>query len=693
MIVSAGDKAVSEDAGASSGARPRYVFDASALSVADAPAVESRAFLRVLEPEDIVALDSAEENFKRQDWDAGMKKMASLFTQKPEMLIPSGDGHTFTSVWEYFHNRMIHLPPSATERYRARTDSFAGDFQAAKAEMDIAALRAIVRDHLFTQPGRDALRFLAEHYYESRQYAEALACVSRFEEYLAFERSDSIRVAAMKLICLARSGRVDEMETASAALSARYAKEEVMWQGEKMSFEEFIQRVKGVARSAERHEDSGPLLPWHVGEIPLVPGNGAGYSGGEYPADEAMGAGDLPEWQAQAGFVDIYPVLRGETLYLRLRSSLYALDVKNPERPLWKASFPVKNGGAGITLGGGKEAMAAIFAAAAGQGRVFTNMKDEGGVLRLACLDEATGRQLWIAGKKDGRGVMDLAHAASAPACIGGAVYVTAVMPRGEQGDDYYLVCLNAADGRVVYETFLCTRMREPRGGVLYPPAPVTISNGTIYVATNAGAVCAVDMVTGRLRWAALYDSRNAMAESPAENRFERANRREVSFAYGAPVAGNGVVVAAPPEVDTLLAFDAGKGDLLWTLDNSRRTYAYLLGVRKGAVILSGAKVGAFDLKTGKPLWQAEGDVGAEIGGRGFLSGDFAVVPGADIVTVVDTRSGAIVSRTAVKDLLKPPAPDKISGFTGNLIPGGDKIYSVSRRRLAVFVAAKHGSG
>jgi outer membrane protein assembly factor BamB len=639
---------------------------------------ESRAAVNVLDADDIAALNSAEAYFARDDWDAGMKKLVGVFERKPEMLIPQADGHTYISVWEYFHDRMIHLPPSATEAYRSKTDSLTRNFENAKAAMDVDALRLIARDHLFTQPGREALRFLAEHYYESRRFTEALACVARFEKYLAFEKNDSIRMAAMKLVCLARTGRVDELEAAAAALPGIVANEEIVWQGETMPFTEFVTRLKGIARSTERREDTGPLLPRRIAGMAEFPMKGAGFDGGAYPADETLDMTGLPEWQAETPFVETYPVLSGETLYLRLRSSLFALDVNDLSRPRWKAALGVVP----AVLGDGKAPMAAVYAVAAGEGKVFATRADENGVTRLVCLDAATGKELWTSG--------GAAWMVSAPACIGGAVYVTGVVPRGELGDDYYLICLNARDGKIIYDTFLCTRIASLKGGeVLYPPAPAVMADGTIYVATNAGAVCAVDMMTGRMQWATLYDDRNSGAASPGANRFERALRREVSFAYGAPVVSGGALVVAPPEADALVAMDAHAGEALWTLDNSARRHAYLLGARGGAVILAGEKIAAFDLMSGKPLWAAEPDLGAGLDGMGFLTGDFIILPGDGIMTIIDARNGALVSRTAVGDLLKPPTPEQTSGFTGNLLPGEGKMFSVSRSRVAIYPSAK----
>ncbi len=651
---------------------------------------ENLAVLHVLEGEDIAAIRSAEVNFQQRDWQKGMDKLVPLFREKPDMLVPSGDGRTFVSMWEYFHNRMIALPPAATEAYRSRDAIIRKKFEKAESDLDIDTIREIARDHVFTKPGRAALRFLIEHYYERRRFAEALSCVSRFENYLAFDRSDSIRVAAMKLLCLAKTGRTDEFATAAADMTRKLAEEDVQWHGVTMPFAEFAERLSLVAGAVERRENAGPLLPSH-GAAPALPRRASARDAGAYPAEESLSSDIMARWQAETPFTDVYPVFSEGTIYLRLRSSMFALDLDNPEQPRWKRHFPA-DGARGDTIspGNGNCRMAAVFAAAAHEGRAFTSFRDVDGIARLVCLDGKSGRILWTAGKKDGEEIIDSAHVASPPACIGGSVYVTAVLPRGAKGDDYYFMRLDAADGRVIYSTFLCTRIAPRQSGqVLYPPAPAIIADGTIYVATNAGAVCAIDAMSGRLRWVAQYDQFNSVSASPGDNRFERATRRDVSFSYGAPVFHRGVLLVGPPEADSLIAMDAGNGKALWRLDNSGRDYAHLVGALNGAFLLSGRKVGAFEARTGRPLWPSEPDLGTRADSRGFLAGNLLVVPGNGIFTFIDVRNGRVIARSDVGDLLQKPLPAGIADLTGNLLPAGDGIVSASRNRIVIYPARR----
>lgn len=653
-----------------------------ALPPSEGTLPESQAALNVLDSRDLALLQSAEVNFQQSDWAAGVRKLANVLARSPDALIPSPDGHAFTSVWEYFHNRMRRLPPYATAAYRAAEDSLPSQLAAAEEKMDAAALGEIARDHLFTGPGRAALNLLIEYYYESGRYPEALACIARFEKYLAFERSDSVRVAEMKLVCLARIGRSDALESAARAAVPVLEKEEVVWQGEKMGFGDFMERLKTVARAVERREDVGPLLPARLAALPLIFNKGTASGAGEYPAEEVIPAADMPEWQASAPFTDIYPVLNGDTMYLRLRSSLFALDVGHFERPRWKMAAGALGA---ITLGDGKAKMAAICAVAAAKDRIFTTVIDKG-PQRLGCFDAKTGRLLWLAhGKAGGKSPIDNSQVASAPVCIGDSVFVTAVVPRGEQGDDYYLLRVNAADGLREYATFLCTRIASIKGGeVLCPPAPAVMADGTIYVATNAGAVCAVDMMSGKLRWATLYNRANSVTATRAKTRFERALHREQSFAYGPPVVSEGVLVVAPPEADNLIALDADTGRTLWLRDNSDRSLAHLLGVAIGKAILSGRKIAAFDIHTGAPAWPNMPDANAT--GRGVLAGDRIVIQDGDANMIIfNARDGGIVARYAASDLFRPPVPDKMHGFAGNLVLLRNAIYSVSRTRITIY--------
>ncbi|RKY29544.1 MAG: hypothetical protein DRP79_00065 [Planctomycetota bacterium] len=650
---------------------------------------ENTAVLRILNSEDIAATHSAEANFQQRDWRVGMEKLVRIFRGKPDMLIPSGDGRTFVSVWEYFHNRVVTLPPSATEAYRAEDGGLVRRFERAKTNLDIAAVRELARDHLFTEVGRAALRFLMEHYYEGRQFTEALSCAARFEKYLAFERDDSVQVAAMKLLCLARTGRVGEFDSAAARMVREMANEKVKWRGVTMTFPEFAGRLSAVAGAVERRDNTGPLLP-ACGGPPLLPRRASARVAGAYPPEESPSADTLAAWQAETPFTDVYPVLSNGTIYLRLRSSLFAFDLDDTAGPRWKRHFPASPSNAAVAPGDGKSRMAAVCAAAVNDGRVFTTFRDKDGVARLICLNAKSGRDLWKTGKEGGKRVIDSARAISPPACIGGSVYVTAILPSGAGDDDYYLVRLDAADGGVIYSTFLCTRIAPREGGAaLYPPAPAIIADGTIYVATNAGAVCAVDAMSGRLRWVSQYDQFNSVTASPGANRFERAIRRDVSFAYGVPVVHGGVIAVAPPEADGLIAMDAENGRALWRLDNAARQYAHLVGARNGAFFLSGRKIGAFDATTGRALWPSEPDLGARVGGKGFLAGDLLVLPGNGILAFVDTRDGRVVARNDVKGLLQGPSSVKIAGLTGNLLRARESIISASRSGLVIYPAGK----
>ena len=145
----------------------------------------------------------------------------------------------------------------------------------------------------------------------------------------------------------------------------------------------------------------------------------------------------------------------------------------------------------------------------------------------------------------------------------------------------------------------------------------------------------------------------------------------------------------APPEADGLIAMDAENGRALWRLDNAARQYAHLVGARNGAFFLSGRKIGAFDATTGRALWPSEPDLGARVGGKGFLAGDLLVLPGNGILAFVDTRDGRVVARNDVKGLLQGPSSVKIAGLTGNLLRARESIISASRSGLVIYPAGK----
>jgi hypothetical protein len=210
-------------------------------------------------------------------------------------------------------------------------------------------------------------------------------------------------------------------------------------------------------------------------------------------------------------------------------------------------------------------------------------------------------------------------------------------------------------EGKLVWRTQMCARKlnSQPWGGwggnepVTLPEiSSVSEQGGMLYCCTHAGAISAVDRVTGELCWVARYgrDTSNITR----------------GWFNNAPLAAGGFVIAAPYDHRLALVLDAVTG-AHWMEFPSRGKgaigeYEHLLGVTENRLIVQGRSrlysVGLTEFAGGtfKADWaglhfQAEYTPGDEPKGRGLIAGGSVLVPFNEYVGVYDVRTGKLKSK------------------------------------------------
>jgi outer membrane protein assembly factor BamB len=176
-------------------------------------------------------------------------------------------------------------------------------------------------------------------------------------------------------------------------------------------------------------------------------------------------------------------------------------------------------------------------------------------------------------------------------------------------GDKLLLLCLNKADGKIVWERELDEGNRTGRKQNMTSPTPVT--NGkNIWAVTGTGTVAALTMA-GEIVW-----KKNLQKEHYPFG---------LNFGYASSplVYDNKVILQVLHGMKTddpsyLQAFDALKGDVLWHIERhtdepNETPDAYntptLLkdGDNTYFIVCGGGYVSAHDPKTGKEVWRASG--------------------------------------------------------------------------------------
>jgi outer membrane protein assembly factor BamB len=267
----------------------------------------------------------------------------------------------------------------------------------------------------------------------------------------------------------------------------------------------------------------------------------------------------------------------------------------------------------------------------------------------------------------------------SMPVHDSGYVYVPAVK-RSATTNDTYMLCFDANDGRMVWQTFVCAGYPMKVGyyhnqtQVQEDTLPPAVKEGLIAFCTNVGAVSVLDATSGQLLWVYLYDR----LEPPKTDRFGRPTATGVdSWAPSAPIIKDGLVICAPQDSPELLALELATGKVRWK--SRRGSLKHLVGVSGETLVASGGKdVVGFSLRSGKRRWR--GRLEDQEAGLGVLSNDSVMIPTLRGLQRFSLKTGKLLAKFRFKD-----------GKTeaGNLLVSGDVLVSVGDKAYGGYYAWK----
>lgn len=311
---------------------------------------------------------------------------------------------------------------------------------------------------------------------------------------------------------------------------------------------------------------------------------------------------------------------------------LLACYGESPGGPLWwRAPDTLPQAGSLKEVGGRGRSWVIVpgpFAPAAVGNRVFTRWGlDASGQLPagLAAFDAATGEMVWTTG---GSAWAEGLSPISDPAVADGRLYVLAARGAATALTPVWLVCLDAADGALLWQRFLTScSLALPRAHGLgrgqteqvdlarYGTAPL-VHLGAVYCSTNLGFVARCDARDGVVEWVRTYP------RAPAGRGLGEVVRRQGGIAIadlgvrGADSTPQSAVVFAPRDYAGAFALHTATGALLW--DAPFVPSQQLIGLvkaKKGAghVLLRDNEVlAALDMATGRVAWHRRFPEGIE---------------------------------------------------------------------------------
>ncbi|MEW6073000.1 MAG: PQQ-binding-like beta-propeller repeat protein [Planctomycetota bacterium] len=328
---------------------------------------------------------------------------------------------------------------------------------------------------------------------------------------------------------------------------------------------------------------------------------------------------------------------------------------------------------------------------------------------RLHAFDIATGtalwshdpRLLWVPRGRKGEFALDpddgryaaRMNVAGSPVISGARVLVPCYRLTGRI--DYHVACYELATGELVWSTPVISGQREINmfGNHLeeFVAAPLTVAGDLVIAQTELGAVAALDLLTGEIRWVAEYDQ----IPIPANPGRSYAGRgRGPVWQVAPPVVAGDTVIAAPNDSQDLVAFDLVDGRVLWGLASSELLpdagragsgLDLLLGVERDTVYLAGFRLAALQRAGGlrtrapfQPRWTVEVSErrATSLEPLAVLAGESIVVPVRDERLVVDRGTGEI------RDSLSGPWS---AAQAGNVAVGDGVLFTLGRRHLNGF--------
>jgi outer membrane protein assembly factor BamB/tetratricopeptide (TPR) repeat protein len=513
----------------------------------------------------------------------------SIASENNEVLFRVSAYGVFVPIAQYCQRRLLNFPKEQLDFFRTLKDPEAKElFDDALRKYSLDLFSIVVDKYLATSYGGKALQFLGDAALDRGNYLEAL---EYFKTIVAFIPDKEMQTPELKLkikFCEKALGQLSEVDTEEG--KSKLTEKEI--QLLKTAIQKEIPNKKNVTNQ----RSSGDYI-----------------SGDDYtsfkPTLDPLGL--LPsEWENDLlssrddFFVYGQPVITDTSIVVRLKNIIYCYSILNGNLR-WKNDM----GGKAVWQDWGQRQYP-LEDVVIQDGIVVAPIFKGGS--SLVALDEITGQLKWAYGPMASTdNDLSLMRFECSPAAGPGTIYANYVLDniKGDTHIDteYGVIAIESSTGRLKWRRQVCrlqpgkfdggfgTARKSRIRSFFTPPL---YHEGTVYVSTNAGAVSAMDGLSGRIKWlmrypyypsvhdltiqfGRLYHFRNGVPLMQPHTPMFWLNQRPL-------IVGENLYVM-PINSPFMLCVDRGSGKINWTFDKPTAGFNYFLGpISTGELVITG---------------------------------------------------------------------------------------------------------
>lgn len=574
--------------------------------------------------EDARAAALVEAGLKKQQQGQHREALAiyqQVIEKFPHSLYRVSDMGVFVPVSQYCQRRILRFPASDLAYYRTLYDARAKEaFDQAQRQFSLLGLSDVVDTMLATSYGGRAMLQLGDAALDAGHFLAALEYYQSVRDWFPDRELHTPELQLKIAYCtkmLDQQGQSPAEPPGKSQLSpAQLEQFQAAVEGAKVSRPEFHSQTASGPHAAA---DDYTLLP---------------------PSDDPLGIAE-PVWKYPLPasrndfFVYSQPVVTDNSVIYRHKNIVYCRSILGGEYR-W-----IYDKGGRATWQNWGERQYPQEDVLVQDGLVFTTI-NEGGP-SLVALDVVTGQLRWAYGPSAATNQEQARMRFEASPCGGPrTVYASFVLDNieGETHTDtqYGVIAFESTTGRVQWQRTLSRLTpgkfsggfaESRRNRIRSFTSPPLYHQGTVYYNTSAGAICALDALSGRVKWMMRYPYYPDVHD--ATRQFGRGGEvvthSRVYFTPHSPMfwynqrplmAGERLLVA-PVDTNLLLCLDRRSGKVLWSTEKKGGNSAYILGLTEDdllAIAYSGRakRIGSqltpgplhlLDPATGKLVWEA----------------------------------------------------------------------------------------